>query len=56
MKIALPSVLWQNGILLIMKAFNGVPSDFDDWSIIEWDSLIEISKKLIEADYKKGVF
>jgi hypothetical protein len=50
-----PRIPWQHGILLIMRAFNGVPDDFDDWSIVAWEDIVEASKKIIEADFKKGI-
>lgn len=51
--MVLPSPSWQEGILLILKAFRGLPPDIEDWHIKYWKELIDISKKIIENDSKR---
>ena len=44
---------WQEGILIVMRAFRGIPVDFETWNINQWNQIVDLAKKIIEAEMKR---
>lgn len=53
-KFVPPSPDWITGILIISRAFYGVPPGIEDWSIQYWSTLCKQAKEIMEADAKRG--
>lgn len=48
-----PKVSWEEGCLLIIKAFHNIPPDFNEWELKYWKVVCDLSLKIIEAESKK---
>jgi len=51
-----PKPSYQDGILLILRAFHSIPPDFHTWHIKYWTQIVELANKIIEMDAKQGMF
>lgn len=49
-----PTCSWQEGVLLIMKAFNNLPPNFNTWDIRWWKVLVKQSEEIIKARSSSG--
>jgi hypothetical protein len=44
-----PRTSWQDGVIIIAMGLNIQPSEFRDWPISYWKTLIESAKKMLES-------
>ena len=56
LNVKLPKPSWFEGSLLIMKAFGGLPRDFEEWDIKLWKETVKISKEIIKISVERGPF
>ena len=51
----LPRPAWQPSILIIMKAYNGLPPGIEGWSITAWKSLVKSAEEILKQSFEKGL-